>query len=154
MPRSKRYQCAHCGLSFVRIGRTEGLEIPCKRCRKSAFLVRTTSASVTSDHRPEAPSPQTTGMTLVDHDPDWVIAKHATQSLHEMEVRQDYKRDLVAREKKAGRYLSRLDTGEYFFMTEEEFRASKKARIAYQDTYRQIKKKHREALRREKAKGS
>lgn len=89
-------------------------------------------------HRPDAPGPQNTGATAIDHDVDVVIGRSAQQNLREYQKRQDQKRSVITANQTTGDHLSRLDNGEYFVMTDEQRVAAKKARLQNQEATRMI----------------
>jgi len=84
------------------------------------------------------PAPQNSGASLVDHEVDWVIATESRMRLHEMQLRQDFKRRKAEQAKVSGHYLSRLSDGDYFVMTEDERQAAKRARVLHQDAIDEI----------------
>jgi len=134
-----KYHCSDCGLRFGAMQPTQGVKesLPCKRCRSSASR-QLSAASFKFAHRPDAPAPQNTGASSVDHDVDVVIGRSAAQNLAEYQRRQDYKRRVIAAHNTTGDHLSRLDDGEYFVMTETERVAAKKARLKNQDAMKRI----------------
>jgi hypothetical protein len=75
---------------------------------------------------------------------DVIIGRSARQNLRECQKRQDYKRRVIAANGTAGDYLSRLDSGEYFVMTEQQRRAAKKARLYNQEAMKRIVKYRKE----------
>lgn len=142
----RTFLCESCGLLFDRLVRGETISIVCKRCSQEARILLTGSNTlVSSAHRPDGPAPQNTGASLVDHDVDWVIARDAAWKLREMEARQDYKRRVLYENSVSGFHLSRLDTGEYFVMTDEERIAAKEARLLHQDAIQEVNKIRRGA---------
>lgn len=110
---------------------------PCRRCGKPAEKLLSAS-NFKFAHRPDAPRPQNTGASSVDHDVDVIIGRSAQANLREFQARQDYKQRVIAAEKVSGDYLSRLDDGDYFVMTEDERVSAKKARLLNQDAMRRI----------------
>lgn len=152
-----KYSCPSCGLRFGSMQRSgEAADsTPCKRCGETAER-QVSTASFKFGHRPDAPAPQNTGASSVDHDVDVVIGRSAQQNLREFQRRQDYKRRVIAAEGVAGDHLSRLDNGEYFVMTDQERVAAKKARLANQDAMKRISEwraERREASTPEAASG-
>jgi hypothetical protein len=111
--------------------------LPCKKCGETASR-QVSAPSFTFAHRPDAPGPQNTGATSVDHDVDVVIGRSAAQNLSEFQKRSDYKRRVISANDTTGDNLSRLDDGEYFVMTEQERIAAKKARLKNQDAMQRI----------------
>lgn len=137
----RTYMCYSCGRQFEKIVRGDGENIPCKRCKSlNTEVIPRSKAGVSLDHSPSTPTPQTTGASLADHDVDWVVDKNTQRILREMELRQDYKRNVLISEKTTGFHLSRLDNGEYFVMNEQERLAAKRARIQHQDVIKAINK--------------
>lgn len=135
-----KYHCSDCGLRFGAMQPVKNAKeaLPCKRCKKSASK-ELSASNFKFAHRPDAPAPQNTGASSVDHDIDIVIGRSAAQNLAEYQKRQDYKRRVIAANNVAGDYLSRLDNGEYFVMTEQERIAAKKARLLNQEAMQKIK---------------
>ena len=134
-----KYFCQNCGLQFGSLQRV-GVEkdaLPCKRCGEGASR-RVSTSSFKFAHRPDAPVPQNTGATSVDHDVDVVIGRSAQQNLREYQKRQDQKRGVITANHTTGDHLSRLDNGEYFVMTEQQRVAAKKARLQNQEATRMI----------------
>lgn len=134
-----KYQCPGCGLRFDAMQPAEGArdELACRRCKEPAFR-QISAASFMVAHRPDAPAPQNTGASSVDHDLDVVIGRSAQQNLREFQARQDYKLRVIAANHTTGDHLSRLDDGEYFVMTEQERVAAKKARLMNQEAMHRI----------------
>jgi len=134
------YQCPSCGLRFGSMqpaGKVRDT-IPCKRCGEGADR-RIPTPSFKFAHVPDAPRPQNTGASSVDHDVDVVIGRSAEANLREFQRRQDYKRRVISANDTTGDHLSRLDSGEYFVMTETERRAAKKARLVNQEVMHRFK---------------
>ena len=121
--------------------------VPCKRCKKNAERQVATGA-FSFAHRPESPAPQNTGASAVDHDVDVVIGRSAEANLKEYQARQDYKRSVMDSHDVSGDYLSRLDDGEYFVMSEQERVAAKKARLVNQDVMKRISPVVRERMKK------
>lgn len=111
--------------------------LPCKRCRKGASK-QVSAGNFKFAHRPDAPAPQNTGASSVDHDVDVVIGRSAEANLKEYQKRSDYKRRVIDANQTTGDHLSRLDDGEYFVMTEQERVAAKKARLKNQEAMARI----------------
>jgi hypothetical protein len=122
-------------------------EVPCKRCKKSAMR-KISGASFKFSHRPDAPAPQNTGVSDIDHDVDIVIGRSAEANLKEFQRRQDYKRSLIEADKVSGDHLSRLDNGEYFVMSDQERVAAKKARLVNQDVMKRVAPVVRERMKK------
>lgn len=131
------YECEGCGLRFGAMARNDESDTVCKRCKGNAKKQLSTPA-FTFAHRPNAPVPQNTGASMIDHDVDVVIGRAAACNLREFERRQDYKRRLMSRHCVEGQALSRLDDGDYFVMSDEQRRAAKRARILDQDVMKRI----------------
>jgi hypothetical protein len=112
--------------------------LSCKRCGDPAER-RLSTPGFKFAHVPDAPAPQNTGASSVDHDVDVVIGRSAEANLREFQRRQDYKRRVIAAEGTTGEHLSRLDGGEYFVMTPDERRAAKRARIVNQEVMHRYK---------------
>lgn len=111
--------------------------LSCKKCGSGASR-QLSASSFKFAHRPDAPGPQNTGASSVDHDVDVVIGRSAQQNLREYQARQDYKRRVIDAHGTTGDNLSRIDGGEYFVMTEQERIAAKKARLKNQDAMKRI----------------
>ena len=111
--------------------------LPCKKCGSGASR-QLSAPNFKFGHRPDAPAPQNTGASSVDHDVDVVIGRSAAANLREYQARQDYKRRVIAANNTTGDNLSRLDDGEYFVMTEQERVAAKKARLKNQEAMQRI----------------
>lgn len=122
-------------------------QVDCKRCGAPSERKWGVGSSKFA-HRPDGPGPQNTGASSVDHDIDVVIGRDSELRLTEMQKRQDYKRRVMHANNTDGDYLSRLDNGEYFVMTETERVAAKKARLANQDAMKRISKVLRERKQR------
>lgn len=135
-----KFQCSDCGLRFEAMQPTEGAKdaLACKRCGEPASR-QLSAASFKFAHRPDAPGPQNTGASSVDHDLDVIIGRSAAQNLNEFQRRQDYKRRVIAANETTGDNLSRLEDGEYFVMTEPERVSAKKARLVNQEAMQRIK---------------
>lgn len=135
-----KYHCSDCGLRFGAMQPAQGAKaaLPCKRCSGTASKLLST-ASFKFAHRPDAPGPQNTGASAVDHDVDVVIGRSAAQNLAEYQKRSDYKRRVIAANNTTGDHLSRLDGGEYFVMSDQERVAAKKARLQNQEAVHRIK---------------
>jgi len=112
--------------------------LPCKKCGKSASK-QVSAASFKFSHRPDAPGPQNTGASTIDHDVDVVIGRSAQTNLREYQKRADFKRRVIAANNTTGDHLSRLDDGDYFVMTEQERVAAKKARLKNQEAMKRIR---------------
>lgn len=149
-----KYLCHACGLSFDRILPAKAEAVPCKRCGKEAGGVRT-AAKASFAHVPDAPVPQNTGVSGIDHDVDMVVARSSNQNLREMAARQDYKKRLMHRHNASGWHVARIPTGEvdqrgrdiddYWVMSDAEKRLTDQVRPMAHQAARQI---HQEALRR------
>lgn len=111
--------------------------LSCKKCGKNASR-QVSAANFKFGHRPDAPAPQNTGASSVDHDVDVVIGRSANMQLREYQKRSDYKRRVIDANNTTGDHLSRLEDGEYFVMTEQERIAAKKARLYNQEAVRRI----------------
>lgn len=111
--------------------------LSCKKCGESASR-QVSAPSFTFAHRPDAPGPQNTGASSIDHDVDVVIGRSAAANLAEFQRRSDYKRRVISANETTGDNLSRLDGGEYFVMTEQERVAAKKARLKHQAAMKRI----------------
>jgi hypothetical protein len=120
--------------------------LPCKKCGETASR-QVSAPSFTFAHRPDAPGPQNTGATSVDHDVDVVIGRSAKTNLVEFQKRSDYKRRVISANNTTGDNLSRLDDGEYFVMTEQERIGAKKARLKNQEAMQRIQQWKREGGR-------
>lgn len=133
------YQCSACGLRFGAMQPAEAPRQthPCKRCPQAATR-KMGVGSVTFAHVPDAPQPQNTGASSVDHDLDVVIGRSAEENLRAFQARQDYKRSVISANETSGHYLSRLDDGEYFVLSEQQRVAAKKARLQHQDAVQRI----------------
>lgn len=134
-----KYHCSDCGLRFGSLQPKTAAKktLPCKKCGKSASQ-QLSAPSFTFAHRPDAPGPQNTGATSVDHDVDVVIGRSAKANLLEFQKRSDYKRRVIDANQTTGDNLSRLDGGEYFVMTDQERVAAKKARLKNQEAMKRI----------------
>ena len=99
-------------------------------------------------HRPDAPRPQNTGASSVDHDVDVVVGRDSQLRLAEMQKRQDLKQRVIHANNTTGDNLSRTPDGDYFVMTESERIAAKKARIANQDVMKRVQPIIRERILR------
>ncbi len=116
--------------------------------------MRLSASSGVFVHRPEAPVPQNTGVSAIDHDVDLVVARSAEANLREMVARQEAKKRLMERHQTSGFHLARAPTGEtnsqghsiddYWVMPEAEKRATDAARRMGQEAARQI---HHDAQR-------
>lgn len=135
-----KYQCPDCALQFGAMQPAQGAKdtLACKRCGSPASR-QLSASNFKFAHRPDGPRPQNTGASSVDHDIDVVIGRHAQQSLREYQARQDYKQRVITANGTTGDYLSRLDDGEYFVMSEQERVAAKKARLYNQEAMARIK---------------
>lgn len=111
--------------------------LPCKKCGKGASR-QVSASSFKFGHRPDAPGPQNTGATSVDHDFDVVIGRSAQANLREYQKRADFKRRVITANDTTGDHLSRIDGGDYFVMTEQERVSAKKARLKHQDAMKRI----------------
>ena len=111
--------------------------LPCKKCKGTASR-QVSAANFKFSHRPDAPGPQNTGASSVDHDVDVVIGRSAEVNLREYQKRSDYKRRVIDANNTTGDHLSRLDGGEYFVMSEQERIAAKKARLKNQEAMKRI----------------
>jgi putative FmdB family regulatory protein len=134
-----KYHCSSCGLQFGSMqSKTAAKDtLPCKKCGSSASR-KVSAANFKFGHRPDAPGPQNTGASSIDHDVDVVIGRSAKTNLREYQKRADYKRRVIAANNTTGDHLSRLDDGEYFVMTEQERVAAKKARLKHQAAMKRI----------------
>lgn len=134
-----KYHCSNCGLRFGSMQPSSGAKstLPCKKCRESASR-QVSASNFKFGHRPDAPGPQNTGATSVDHDLDVVIGRSAKQNLREYQKRQDYKQSVIAANNTTGDNLSRIDGGEYFVMSETERVAAKKGRLMNQEAMQKI----------------
>ncbi len=149
-----KYICPACGLLFDKILSERKETVPCKRCPKEAHLKLTVSSTMFA-HIPNAPVPQNTGASAVDHDVDLIVARSAKANLREMLARQDYKRRLMHQHDVSGHRIARVPTGDvdakghavddYWVMSEAEKRATDQARQLGEAAARQI---HAEAMRR------
>lgn len=122
-------------------------KVACTRCGTTADRKVAVGTSKFA-HRPDAPRPQNTGASSVDHDEDIVIGRDSHLRLAEMQKRQDVKRNIIDSSGLPGDYLSRLPDGDYFVMTEEERVAAKKARIVNQDVMKRVQPIIRERILR------
>jgi len=134
-----KYHCESCGLRFGSLQPAVGAKdaLACKRCGGSAGR-KVSASSFKFAHQPDAPGPQNTGATSVDHDVDVVIGRSAKANLREYQRRQDHKRRVISANETTGDHLSRLDGGDYFVMTDEQRVAAKKARLQSQEAMRRI----------------
>jgi len=134
-----KYHCSDCGLRFQSMQpKTAAKEtLPCKKCRGRASR-QVSAANFKFGHRPDAPAPQNTGASSVDHDVDVVIGRSAQANLRVYQDRQDYKRRVIDANNTTGDHLSRLDDGDYFVMTEQQRIAAKKARLQNQEAMKRI----------------
>jgi putative FmdB family regulatory protein len=134
-----KYHCPSCGLRFGSLQPAKGAKdaLACKRCGETADR-KVSASSFKFAHRPDAPAPQNTGASSVDHDVDVVIGRAAEQNLREYQRRQDYKQRVITANDTTGDHLSRLDNGEYFVMTDQQRVAAKKARLQNQEATQRI----------------
>lgn len=134
-----KYHCESCGLRFGSLQPAARAKdaLACKRCGESAGR-KVSASSFKFAHRPDAPGPQNTGASSVDHDADVVIGRSAKANLREYQRRQDHKRRVISANKTTGDHLSRLDGGDYFVMTDEQRVAAKKARLQTQEATKMI----------------
>lgn len=134
-----KYHCQSCGLRFGSLQPAVGAKdaLGCKRCGESAER-QVSAASFKFAHRPEAPGPQNTGASSVDHDVDVVIGRSAKANLREYQRRQDHKQRVIAANETTGDHLSRLEGGDYFVMSDQQRVAAKKARLQNQEATKRI----------------
>ena len=135
-----KYHCPDCGLRFEAMRPRNSAEkaLSCRRCGEPASR-QLSASNFKFAHRPDAPAPQNTGASSVDHDVDVVIGRSAQQNLREFQKRQDYKHRVIAANETDGDHLSRLDGGDYFVMTDDERVAAKKARLVNQEAMHRIR---------------
>lgn len=140
-----KYHCPDCGLQFSAMQSKAAAKgtLPCKKCGETASR-QLSAPSFRFGHRPDAPAPQNTGASSVDHDVDVVIGRSAQAHLREFQARADHKRRVIAANQTTGDHLSRLDDGDYFVMTEKERVASKKARLQHQEAMKRINQYRKE----------
>jgi len=103
--------------------------------------------------QPDGPRPQNTGASAIDHDVDIVIGRSADAQHKAFQKRQEYKKRVIAAHNTSGQYLSRLDNGEYFVMSEEERAAAKRGRMVNQEAMARIKE-YKDAKRANEKEGS
>lgn len=134
-----KYHCSNCGLRFGSMQPISGSKstLPCKKCGEGASR-QISAGNFKFGHEPDAPAPQNTGASSVDHDLDVVIGRSAEANLREFQKRQDYKHGVITANNTTGDNLSRLDGGEYFVMTEAERVAAKMARLKNQEAMQRI----------------
>jgi len=134
-----KYHCSDCGLRFGSMQSKTAAKttLPCKKCGESASR-QVSAPSFKFSHSPDAPGPQNTGASSVDHDVDVVIGRSAKANLAVCQKRSDYKRRVIHANNTTGDNLSRLDDGDYFVMSEQERIAAKIARLKHQEAMKRI----------------
>lgn len=92
-------------------------------------------------HTPDAPSPQNTGVSGIDHEVDRVIGRDAEQGWAAVAARQDRKRRVLAANPGAtGHDLSRTPDDDYRVMEPDERKAAETARSLHREAQTEILK--------------